>query len=65
MEARRGRRWQGGWVAEEGKRERGRRGRGGGVCLFQAGAGIREYDVAGVQTWALPIYAVGEGMGTL
>ena len=34
-------------------------GGGGGVFFFQAEDGIRDYDVTGVQTCALPIYEVG------
>ena len=33
-------------------------GGGGGVFFFQAEDGIRDYDVTGVQTCALPIYKV-------
>ena len=33
-------------------------GGGGGVFFFQAEDGIRDYDVTGVQTCALPIFAM-------
>ena len=36
---------------------RGGGGGGGGGFFFQAEDGIRDYDVTGVQTCALPIYA--------
>ena len=35
-----------------------RGGGGGGVFFFQAEDGIRDYDVTGVQTCALPIFCV-------
>ena len=40
---------EGGWGGEEGRG-------GGGVFFFPAEDGIRDYDVTGVQTCALPIW---------
>ena len=44
----------GGVMVEEGEEEEGGGG-GGGCFFFQAEDGIRDYDVTGVQTCALPI----------
>ena len=35
---------------------------GGGVFFFQAEDGIRDYDVTGVQTCALPIFGYGSSL---